>query len=85
MVLSLDYMQGVPIVELLFPPKTSVSRTPDVQVSVYHLAVTVLNFSSEIVVRIPPLVKNTVIIRLTVDFDFRTCTSTSSSMTQTLI
>ena len=36
MVLSLDYMQGVPIVEpfeLPFPPKIPASQTPDVQVN----------------------------------------------------
>ena len=32
MVLSLEYMQGVSIVELPFPQKTPASRTPDVQV-----------------------------------------------------
>ena len=83
-------MQGVPVVELPFPcagamtwwrnqeskgaRETKFSKNCGKQVFLYYLAVTVLDFSSETVVRIPPLVKNTATIRLPKDFDFRTRT-----------
>ena len=65
---------------------TKFSKSWGKQVFVHHLAVTVLDFSSKTVVRIPSLVKTTVTICLPIDFDLRTCTgTTSSSKTQTLL